>query len=377
MLRLLHVVGALYEAAHGASRWPDALLALAKLVGADAGVMMARARADGGFAPIAEFGTPATQAATVDSPPGARSRCRSPRWRPCHDGDPVAATNLCCVLPGKAGAPEIVVVLELPVQAVPPRGGVRRLDRLVPHLCRALALHWEVVRRRRADLCNALAARHNCGALVIADSDGYVVATTAVADERLWQSGQRESILPSDLRKLVASVAKDGKPTARPWFVSGVEHWAIGRPVPPEQTRDCAFSAPVVAIALASGARPPPETPVLRQLFQLTEAEALLTQALLAGAALDEIARQTGVSRHTVRTQLNSVMKKCHVNRQAELVALIGRVPAGEREQAARIPQAGVSTGLTEDSPESRHSCVRGGNFFVASCSRVNGMPFA
>ena len=64
----------------------------------------------------------------------------------------------------------------------------------------------------------------------------------------------------------------------------------------------------------------------LRALCDLSKAEADI--AALVGAGLDpnEIARRRGVGIETVRAQLKSVFRKLEVNRQSDLVLLVGRI---------------------------------------------------
>jgi len=71
-----------------------------------------------------------------------------------------------------------------------------------------------------------------------------------------------------------------------------------------------------------------PSEDLLGALFGLTRAEARLARGVLTGSTAAEYARQVGVRMATVRTQLHSIFVKTGVTRQAELVALLSRVPA-------------------------------------------------
>ncbi|HEY6822598.1 MAG TPA: helix-turn-helix transcriptional regulator [Burkholderiales bacterium] len=71
-----------------------------------------------------------------------------------------------------------------------------------------------------------------------------------------------------------------------------------------------------------------PSEKMLSVLFGLSPAEARLARGLLFGRTPEEQARHTGVRLATVRTQLHSIFSKTGVRRQAELVALLARVPA-------------------------------------------------
>jgi DNA-binding CsgD family transcriptional regulator len=71
-----------------------------------------------------------------------------------------------------------------------------------------------------------------------------------------------------------------------------------------------------------------PSEKMLSVLFGLSPAEARLARGLLLGRTPDEHARHAGVGVATVRTQLHSIFSKTGVRRQAELVALLARIPA-------------------------------------------------
>lgn len=66
----------------------------------------------------------------------------------------------------------------------------------------------------------------------------------------------------------------------------------------------------------------------VRKMFNLTAAEAHLAAALCRGATLDEVAAERKVSAHTVKSQLKSVFLRTGTNRQTELVALLLASPA-------------------------------------------------
>jgi DNA-binding CsgD family transcriptional regulator len=61
----------------------------------------------------------------------------------------------------------------------------------------------------------------------------------------------------------------------------------------------------------------------LRKIYGLTKAEAKLAKALAEGFSIDEIASQTSVSKHTLRTQLKVVFRKTGLNRQSDIIRLI------------------------------------------------------
>ena len=71
-----------------------------------------------------------------------------------------------------------------------------------------------------------------------------------------------------------------------------------------------------------------PDEDLLAALFRLSRAEARLAMGLLKGLSAAECAAQSGVGVATIRSQLHSIFSKTGVRRQAQLVALLSRVPA-------------------------------------------------
>ncbi len=63
----------------------------------------------------------------------------------------------------------------------------------------------------------------------------------------------------------------------------------------------------------------------LQQLYQLTPMEAEIAQWLLSGESVNSIAQIFGNSVHTVRTHVKSLLRKCRVSSQAELVGTLQR----------------------------------------------------
>jgi DNA-binding CsgD family transcriptional regulator len=66
----------------------------------------------------------------------------------------------------------------------------------------------------------------------------------------------------------------------------------------------------------------------LERMYQMTPAEAQLTEALVNGKSLQEHAEARSVSMNTVRTQLKSAAAKTGARRQADLVRIVLTGPA-------------------------------------------------
>lgn len=74
------------------------------------------------------------------------------------------------------------------------------------------------------------------------------------------------------------------------------------------------------------GDRAKPSTELLRSLFDLTAAEAKVARALGAGASVEQIAEDGGVSVNTVRTQVRKIMEKTGGKRLPEVVSLVSNL---------------------------------------------------
>ena len=96
----------------------------------------------------------------------------------------------------------------------------------------------------------------------------------------------------------------------------------------PGRARDIFLSAAALGVLIND--EPPPrirlEAATVAHAFTLTEREASVTCLLAEGATLADVARHLGMQVGTVRVHLRSVFAKTGTNRQAELVALLGRL---------------------------------------------------
>lgn len=73
--------------------------------------------------------------------------------------------------------------------------------------------------------------------------------------------------------------------------------------------------------------RPRPNPALLKRMFDLTPAEATLAAAIAAGRTLAEHAGKRGISVETARSHMAAIRRKTGCSRQAELTALLARLP--------------------------------------------------
>jgi len=99
----------------------------------------------------------------------------------------------------------------------------------------------------------------------------------------------------------------------------------VVRSVPPAEASDRLDSPAAVVFIRGPAEDVPLARETIRQLFDLTPAEASLAALLAAGHKLDRAANELGITRNTARAHLRSVFSKSGATRQAELVHLISR----------------------------------------------------
>jgi DNA-binding CsgD family transcriptional regulator len=79
----------------------------------------------------------------------------------------------------------------------------------------------------------------------------------------------------------------------------------------------------------------------LSELYGLSPAESRLAIAVAFGKRLNDLANQFGLKITTLRTQLSSILKKCEVERQSDLVRLVSNIPALRRAPNTTVFPAG------------------------------------
>jgi DNA-binding CsgD family transcriptional regulator len=225
------------------------------------------------------------------------------------------------------------------------RSDVALLQRLMPHLARALRL-----RRRLA----AAAARRDeavevldwfpTGVLLL-EAGGRVLAANRIAESILAAGdGLRtgndglHAALPAEaaaLRRLIAETGAGPTRVDASGGVLNVTRPSRARPlnllVAPLRGRLLAHEAPRAAVVVfVTDPERLPSTPVERvqRWLGLTHAEASLVLQLLRGDRVEGAADALGISVHTARTQLKRVLAKTDTGRQAELIRLALTTPA-------------------------------------------------
>jgi DNA-binding CsgD family transcriptional regulator len=362
---VLGAIGAIYDAAVAPDRWMTVLTDMRELFATASAALVVhnadRSNADG-------------IAAGVD-PEGHRTQLRTIfRTTPLYSGRLRAATAGQIYLSDEVSPPKQFFGSRMYQEYWRPRGfnqgmtlvvsidqaGIRhvinllRADRfdateialarvLMPHLQRAVAVqrHMSQTDLLAAAALDALDTLQQA-VLLLAD-DGGVLHANASAEALLRAAdgfaardgllGAATPALTERLHTVIACAAgKCGAPARAGWLRlprsdGGTALSLLAAPI----RQDAHWSLrkrPAVVVCVADpdsrGAIP---GRTMMDLFGLTGAEAALANDLLAGKPLRDIALERRRSLNTVRTQLASLMGKTGVNRQSDLVRLLGTLP--------------------------------------------------
>jgi DNA-binding CsgD family transcriptional regulator len=220
-------------------------------------------------------------------------------------------------------------------------GDVAAFDALVPHLQRivkAATLFQAAMDARTIEVSAAKGA-----AAITVDRTGHVLdqtpaATTLLGRELRIVRGTLRATDDASDRALQASLHAATGPSS-PGSAPGMAPVAIqrqgGRPlivefIPlPFVARDVFARAVAVALLTDLDARAAPSDQRVAQIFGFTPGEARLAVLIGAGDSLKSAASQLGIAEATARNVLKRIFDKTDVSRQAELVALFGKLGSG------------------------------------------------
>lgn len=220
-------------------------------------------------------------------------------------------------------------------------GEVALLETLLPHLECALKIHTKLAGLDTRVLGATTALDAFPDAVLLLDAAGGLLFMNRAAESLLkardgleWIGGRlrvAERSAAERLSRLMASALR----TARGEGMSPGRRILIPRPsggrpyevmiAPiPKPPGPGSPGEPSLAVFLSDPeSQPGSDVDALQQLYRLTPAEARMAAALVRGLSIEESAEQFGVSIHTVRTQVKSILAKTETRRQSELVRLL------------------------------------------------------
>ena len=218
----------------------------------------------------------------------------------------------------------------------------KRLAPVGPYVARIVSLAQKFA---AFDVTSKLSAleRVNCAAIVI-DAAGRAIKMTLPAQDLLGDDFNlihgrpiaHDARSNRRLQYLVSLALNAGRGSAQPYAPIVVYRkdapWLLVEAMPVTAFGSDFFSPGRIILLLTSLAPRRQGAIHLSAAFGLTAAEAKLAARLASGAGIDIAAASLGVSRETARTQLKAVFAKTNTTRQAELTALIARLPQTTKE---------------------------------------------
>ena len=224
------------------------------------------------------------------------------------------------------------------------RNELKILDRLMPHLTRALCLQTRFATLEAQHWADQTLRDRLPFAVILVDERGRVVSQNQAATDLLAagdglaaRHGSLRTTHPADqaaLDQLIRGAVTVTNGSAAVGGVVPLRRTSLRRPlnvlVMPIPRQGSCFSldlgAPIpAALVIVTDPEAVPQTPaaILQRLYGLTPAEAVLARALAAGNTLQEYADVAKVTCETARWRLKQVLAKTDTHRQAELVRLL------------------------------------------------------
>jgi DNA-binding CsgD family transcriptional regulator len=248
-------------------------------------------------------------------------------------------------------------------QAVGDIGAIPRdmeaLQSLMPALSSAGRLHVELIDRGHRSAIMGGSLEHPVAGVLFTNGDGQITETNQAA-ERILRLGDgltirngricaRRNFETAKLAELIAhaTAATGGHPPVGCLLIGRDG----GRPayivrVIPVSAGQSGFDLPMAMVLISSPDESRVSESELAELYGLSLAESRLAVAIAFGKRLNELAGEFGVQITTLRTQLSSILKKCGVERQSDLVRLISNIPVvhllpGETEHSTNSGRGG------------------------------------
>lgn len=225
----------------------------------------------------------------------------------------------------------------------------RILEQIAPAIRASMSLHREfALKSVESATSDVLLDALNCPALVL-DGDGVVKGVNALAEVAACRAHifklrngrfiPRDAAVGIELKRVLHSI-KIGVVEDKHILLKSPEGVALGvmsiLPISPivssEIDRLFAPERRVLVILREFAMVIPVSARLLQELYGLTNAETRLAEKLASGQSLVEISNVTRVSKETVRVHLRNLFDKTGTHRQAQLVSLVARVAAAQRQ---------------------------------------------
>jgi DNA-binding CsgD family transcriptional regulator/PAS domain-containing protein len=211
---------------------------------------------------------------------------------------------------------------------------------LMPSLRNAASLHLGLIDIGYRSAIVSGRIDHLAAAVMFTDTDGRIVETNQAAERILRlgdgltiRNGQicaRRNFETAKLAELIAhATGATGRHPSAGCLLIGRDggHPAYIVRVAPVTAGLVGYDLPMAMVLVSAPDENRISESELAELYGLSPAESRLAVAVAYGKRLNELAGEFGVQITTLRTQLSSVLKKCGVERQSDLVRLISNIP--------------------------------------------------
>jgi DNA-binding CsgD family transcriptional regulator len=225
----------------------------------------------------------------------------------------------------------------------------QRFERLLRHLGHSLQIYEQVGRERAFSVAAQAALETLPWAVLCLGDDGLYLGGNSLADSLLSEgsfvkAGRRglcftHARTQSDFERALRGCLRQRQPGAvlvqstrsgAGRFTATIlpaGHQSRHSSRLPESILEVAgIRAACILAAMDNGVGP--SIFQLISLFELTPAEARLARAIAAGVSLESYASDNHLATSTLRSQLHAIFRKTGCNRQAELVRILGNIPA-------------------------------------------------
>jgi DNA-binding CsgD family transcriptional regulator len=236
-------------------------------------------------------------------------------------------------------------------------GEIRVVDEILPHMNRALKIHSEFTHLRLKQDALLKGLDRLVIGLILYDRNArpvYINPTARAIIESHpaldMQEGDLWLVNPEDeknLRKTIIETAEiDPDDSWKQSVAIGISHPDAELPLPllvtPMHanliTTDLDYEGAKVAVFLSDpNLQQPISIDSLVTVYNLTPSEAQVAISLANGHSIDQIARKSNHSAHTIRSQLKSVFRKTGVSRQSELIKLLLTGPFAQRRRSVAV----------------------------------------
>ncbi|WP_136623697.1 helix-turn-helix transcriptional regulator [Bradyrhizobium centrolobii] len=189
---------------------------------------------------------------------------------------------------------------------------------------RVLPVQSEATNCQKHDGLRGVLARIGCGQVLLRRGRLVELSPTGRAIlERESEASASHDTLYGAVKQLVNRAGAQFPAGSTSWLATSTKE---GFTALVNQVANAWTDETIALILLDLDAHPEPSPRTLQRLFGFTAAETQLALELARGHNLLDIARARRLSRTTVRSQLASLFVKTQTRRQADLIALLGRV---------------------------------------------------